>query len=52
MFIAADDAGRGSVEVRLVTRGSGEKIVYVPNRPSTVHRNSVMFRDDTLGPQN
>lgn len=47
VFIPADPQGRGSVEVRLVTRGGGEKVVNVPNRPSTVHRNSVMFRDDT-----
>jgi hypothetical protein len=47
VFIPADPEGRGSVEVRLVTRGGGEKVINLPNRPSTVHRNSVMFRDDT-----
>ncbi len=47
VFIPADPEGRGSVEVRLVTRGAGEKVINVPNRSSTVHRNSVLFRDDT-----
>jgi hypothetical protein len=47
VFIPATADGSNSLEVRLVTRGSGEKLIYIPNRPSSIHRNSVVFRDDT-----
>jgi hypothetical protein len=47
VFMPATANGDASLEVRLVTRGNGEKTIHVPNRPSTVHRNSILFRDDT-----
>ncbi len=47
VFLPATPDGSAPVEVTLVTRGSGEKRIYVPNRPSTMHRNSIVFRDDT-----
>ena len=47
VFVPADPEGRGTVDVRLVTRGGAEKRLRTPNSPSTVDRKSVMFRDDT-----
>jgi pimeloyl-ACP methyl ester carboxylesterase len=47
VYLPASADGRDPIEVVLVTRGSGEKRIYVPNRPSTLHRNSIVFRDDT-----
>ena len=46
VFIPAVAGGTGSIEVVLVSRGENEIRVNVPNRPSTDHRNTVMFRDD------
>lgn len=48
VFTPASPDGSGSIAVRLVTRGEGDKQINVPNWPSTVNRNSVMFRDDTV----
>jgi pimeloyl-ACP methyl ester carboxylesterase len=47
VFTPATPDGDGWMRIRLVTRGSGEKIINVPNWPSNVNRNTVMFRDDT-----
>ena len=47
VFTPAAADGSGMMEVRLVTRGSGEKVINLPNWPSDVNRNTVMFRDDT-----
>jgi len=47
VFVPADPAGRGVVDVRLVTRGGAEKRLRTPNPPGTLDRKSVMFRDDT-----
>jgi pimeloyl-ACP methyl ester carboxylesterase len=47
VFVPAESGGRGTVEVRLVTRGGAEKRLATPNWPSVVDRKSVMFRDDT-----
>jgi pimeloyl-ACP methyl ester carboxylesterase len=47
VFAPATTDGSGVMEVRLVTRGSGEKTINLPNWPSDVNRNTVMFRDDT-----
>jgi pimeloyl-ACP methyl ester carboxylesterase len=47
LYLRATPDGGSPIEVVLVTRGSGEKRIYVPNRPSTLDRNTVMFRDDT-----
>ncbi len=46
VYIPADIAGNGTVTVRLVTRGGGEQVLNLPNRPSIGDRNTVMFRDD------
>ena len=47
IYLPATPDGSMPTEVVLVTRGVGEKRIYVPNRPSTLDRNTVMFRDDT-----
>lgn len=47
VYLSATPDGGSPIEVVLVTRGTGEKRLLVPNRPSTLHRNTVMFRDDT-----
>jgi hypothetical protein len=46
VFIPAQFGGTGTVEILLVDRGGSEVQLNVPNRPSTVDRVSVMFRDD------
>ena len=46
VFIPATADGSGSVELVLVARGAGETRLHVPNWPSSIHRISVMFRDD------
>ncbi len=46
VYVPADPQGRSSVQVRLVNRGGAEVRLAVPNRPSTIHRNSLVFRDD------
>lgn len=45
MFIPSAN-GTGSIEIVLVARGAGETTLNIPNWPSSLHRNSVMFRDD------
>ncbi len=49
VYVPSSTDGRDPLEVILITRGAGEKRLYVPNRPSTLHRNTVVFRDDTDG---
>ena len=46
VFIPAVFGGTGTVEIVLVDRVGSEVRLNVPNRPSTVDRVSVMFRDD------
>ena len=46
VFTPAVAGGTGSIEVALVSRGEKEIRINVPNRPSSDHRNTVMFRDD------
>jgi pimeloyl-ACP methyl ester carboxylesterase len=46
VFIPADASGTGSFEILLLTRGGSETRLNLPRRPSSGHRNSVMFRDD------
>lgn len=47
VYVPATADGSDPMEVVLITRGAGEKRLHVPNRPSTEHRNTVVFRDDT-----
>lgn len=46
VFIPTVFGGTGTVEIVLVDRVGSEVRLNVPNRPSTVDRVSVMFRDD------
>jgi hypothetical protein len=46
VFIPAVFGGTGMVEILLVDRVGSEVRLNVPNRPSTVDRVSVLFRDD------
>jgi pimeloyl-ACP methyl ester carboxylesterase len=46
MFIPASNNGSGSIEIVLVARGGSETTINIPNWPSSLNRNSVMFRDD------
>ena len=46
VFVPAVAGGTGSIEVVLVSRGEEQSTINVPNRPSTDHRNTVLFRDD------
>jgi pimeloyl-ACP methyl ester carboxylesterase len=46
VYIPAVAGGTGTIEVVLVSRGDKELRVNVPNRPSSDHRNTVLFRDD------
>jgi pimeloyl-ACP methyl ester carboxylesterase len=46
VFIPAIAGGTGSIEVVLVSRGETETRLNIPNRPSSGHRNTMLFRDD------
>jgi hypothetical protein len=46
VFIPATPTGSGTIEIVLVARGGSETRINIPNWPSSLNRNSVMFRDD------
>jgi len=48
VYTPSSPDGSGTIEIRLITRGEGEKRIYTPSWPGDVNRNTVMFRDDTV----